>query len=259
MLITNQTAVDYWFGPMHLDAGVGQTLTLDDTTDTSLYLIDDDVADAVNTLYLSGMITVSSYNTPFPRPTGVPSLLHGDGSPQGKVYAPQGSLYMRRDNTGPSTALYVKTTVVTLNTGWYAISTVQAATYNGTVASPTGTSSSTQVMLGLAGSVTPAVTGSVLLIISGVWKNGSGASNGLTYSLYTGTGTAPANGAALTGTLRSAAPQATSPAANVNVPFSIQAIVTGLTLETAYWFDLAFSSTSGTNTISGVTVSAAEV
>ena len=56
--------------------------------------------------------------------------------PQGKVYAPQGSLYMRRDNAGPSTALYVKTTVVTVNTGWYAISTVQAATYNATAATP---------------------------------------------------------------------------------------------------------------------------
>jgi hypothetical protein len=122
MVITNQTNVDYWFGPMHLVAGVGQTLTIDDTTDTSIYLLDDAVADMVNTLYQSGMITVAPGSTPFPRPTGVPQVLHGDGSPQGLVYAPQGSLYLRRDTTGAPTAMYSKTTGVTFNTGWQSAS-----------------------------------------------------------------------------------------------------------------------------------------
>ena len=36
-----------------LAAGVGQTLTVDDTSATSLYLTDDGVADAINTLYAS--------------------------------------------------------------------------------------------------------------------------------------------------------------------------------------------------------------
>lgn len=116
MLITNLTGSDYWFGPMHLLPG--GTLALDDTSDTSLYLINDVVADAVNTLYQSNLISVSGANTPFPRPTGVPALLHGDGAPQGKVYGGQGSLFARRDNTGGQTALSVKTTGVTFNTGW---------------------------------------------------------------------------------------------------------------------------------------------
>jgi hypothetical protein len=92
-------------------------LTVDDTTATSLYLTDDHVADSINNLYNSGKITVSSAAAPFPRPTGVPSLLHGDGSPEGLVYAPQGSLYMRRDGTGVN-SLYIKTTGITVNTGW---------------------------------------------------------------------------------------------------------------------------------------------
>ncbi len=117
MIITNQTAVDYWFGPMHLPAGSGSTLNLDDTSDTSLYLIDDSVADQVNTLYQSALVLVTSNALPFPRPTGTPDVLHGVGSPQGLVYAPQGSLYLRRDNLAV-TALYVKTTGVTYNTGW---------------------------------------------------------------------------------------------------------------------------------------------
>jgi len=119
MIITNLTDTDYWFGPMRLAAN--GTLDLDDTLDTSLYLLNDEVADAVNTLYLSSNITVTGYATPFPRPTGTPSLLHGDGSPEGLVYAPQGSLYMRRDSTHPSTGLYTKTTGVTVNTGWFPV------------------------------------------------------------------------------------------------------------------------------------------
>lgn len=31
MLVTNQTTQDYWFAPLHLAAGVGQQLTVDDT------------------------------------------------------------------------------------------------------------------------------------------------------------------------------------------------------------------------------------
>jgi hypothetical protein len=123
MIITNLTDVDYWFGPMRLPGGSGQTLYLDDTSDTSLYLLSDEVADAVNTLLLSSNITVSSAAAPFPRPTGTPSLLHGDGSPEGLVYAPQGSLYMRRDSTLASTSLYTKTTGVTVNTGWISVVT----------------------------------------------------------------------------------------------------------------------------------------
>lgn len=114
MIVTNQTAQDYWFGPLHLLGGVGQQLTVDDTTATSLYLADDAVADALNNLYIAGKITVSSAAAPFPRPTGTPELLHGDGSPEGRAYAPQGSVFMRRDQAG----LYVKTTAVTVDTGW---------------------------------------------------------------------------------------------------------------------------------------------
>lgn len=125
MLVTNQTSSDIYFGPLHLGAGVGTQLTIDDTSATSLYLTDDSVADAVNNAYLAGRITVSNQAEPFPRPTGTPQLLHGDGDPEGLVYAPQGSLYMRRD-AGNASGLYVKTTGVTLSTGWQAY-TVAAA------------------------------------------------------------------------------------------------------------------------------------
>ncbi len=126
MIITNQTSVAYWFGPMQLPAGSGSTLNLGDTSDTSLYLVDDSVADMVNTLYQSALVLVTSNAAPFPRPTGVPRVEHGVGSPQGMVYAPQGSIYLRRDiavqsPASPVSSVYVKTTGVTFNTGWSAL------------------------------------------------------------------------------------------------------------------------------------------
>jgi microcystin-dependent protein len=133
MLVTNQTSDDYWFGPLHLNAGVGTTLTVDDTSSTSLYLTNDSVADALNNLYNSGKILVSGQAQPFPRPTGIPQLLHGDGSPEGRIFAPQGSTYMRRDNTGASSTLYVKTTGVTISTGWQAIATDAQAAPTGVI------------------------------------------------------------------------------------------------------------------------------
>jgi hypothetical protein len=96
MTITNQTVRDYTFGPYHLPAGSGQQITIDTTTSASLYLIDDAVADIVNQLYALGYITVSNQPTPFPRVTGVPAILHGDGNPEGIVFAPQASSSPRR-------------------------------------------------------------------------------------------------------------------------------------------------------------------
>jgi hypothetical protein len=117
MIVTNQTSSDIYFGPLHLGAGVGTQLTVDDTSATSLYLTSDAVADALNNAYNAGKVTVSSQAQPFPRPTGVPQILHGDGNPEGLVYASQGSIYMRRDATGGA-VLYAKTTGITLSTGW---------------------------------------------------------------------------------------------------------------------------------------------
>lgn len=118
MNVTNLTSQDYWFGPLHLPAS--GSLVVDDTTETSLYLTDDSVADALNNLYAAGLIGVTGAASPFPRPTGMPQVLHGDGSPEGVHYAPQGSLFMRRDGAD-ARHLYVKSTAATISTGWIAL------------------------------------------------------------------------------------------------------------------------------------------
>jgi hypothetical protein len=180
MLVTNQTAQDYWFGPLHLLGGVGQTLTVDDTTATSLYLTEDAVADAINNLYLAGKITVSSAAAPFPRPTGVPQLLHGDGSPEGLVFAPQGSMYMRRDGSGAN-SLYTKTTGVTLNTGWQNFTTAQTGpgtTYRKTTSKTVNTTTAETDLLNGEISIGASVLGTAgllrLTLIGLDFKNNSG-------------------------------------------------------------------------------------
>ena len=123
MTITNQTNNAYTFGPYQLPAGVGTgTVTIDTTTNASLYLTDDHFADIVNALYVAvpPLITVTNPPSPFPRVTGVPQILHGDGSPEGVVFASSGSAFMRRDNGGAASALYAKTTGPSLSTGWQA-------------------------------------------------------------------------------------------------------------------------------------------
>jgi microcystin-dependent protein len=146
MLVTNQTTQDIYFGPLHLPAGVGQQVTVDDSSDTSLYLSDDAVADAVNNAYNAGKITVSSQSLPFPRPTGTPQLVHGDGSPEGLVYAPRGSVYMRRD-AAITWVLYIKTTEVTQSTGWVAVDTTGASVPTGSISSFAGIAAPTGWLL----------------------------------------------------------------------------------------------------------------
>jgi hypothetical protein len=121
VIVTNQTTADIYFGPLHLGAGVGTMLTVDDTSDTSLYLTNDSVADALNNAYSSGNITVSGEAQPFPRPIGTPTILHGDGSPEGLVYASQGSVYLNRSAGSSINAIYTKTTGLHLSTGWVAM------------------------------------------------------------------------------------------------------------------------------------------
>jgi len=120
------------------------------------------------------------------------------------------------------------------------------------------------VMMGLAGTITPTRSGKVLVTISGDMDN-SGSGNAVTAQIRTGTGAAPTNGAALTGTTRSANIRAENPIVTLanplcRFPFSIQAYVSGLTLNTAVWLDLGVSAQGGGNArVRNLTVTAVEL
>ena len=128
---------------------------------------------------------------------------------------------------------------------------------------PTGTTNTVAlVMMGLGSTatVTPATSGKLLIIISGNIFN-NGINNGAKLRLMTGTGTAPTNGAALIGTAGGGIITITKAyAASALYPFSTQAIVTGLTVGTAVWIDLAVGAiTGGTGTVNNLSISVVEL
>lgn len=129
-------------------------------------------------------------------------------------------------------------------------------------ANPTGTASLVGVMMGLAGIITPNVTGVVLLVLTGNLTNASAtAGDGARARLRHGTGTAPANGDALTGTADGAAVDAVLPtAAALPIPFSLTARLTGLLVGTPYWLDISLAAlVAGTAEASNLALVAVEV
>lgn len=133
-------------------------------------------------------------------------------------------------------------------------------TTQSTPSTTASTASTTLVMLGVAGSITPKATGILLIIINGVGFNTT-AADGYKVQISFGTGTAPTNGAALTGTQAGGVVTCTrAQAASVHIPYSTNAIVTGLTIGTTYWIDLAYAAvTGGAATVSDVSLTVIEL
>lgn len=117
-----------------------------------------------------------------------------------------------------------------------------------TPGNPTGTANTGGLMMGLGTTIsyTPIKTGKVTLTITGSISQPS-ASQGAKVNARYGTGVAPANGAALAGTPVGNQPKVTNNAstAGLIVPFALKVYITGLTLGTAYWFDLALAAITG--------------
>lgn len=127
-------------------------------------------------------------------------------------------------------------------------------------------STSVYQMMGLAGSIQPATTGIIQVIISGTISAPAGttATLGMSYQISMGSGTAPGNNTTLTGT-QYGIPQSDENAATITAadyfrPFSVSCIVSGLSIGTAYWIDLAAKAlgASGDHTFSTVSVTAIE-
>lgn len=157
-------------------------------------------------------------------------------------------------NTGTGTAGQVLYSGgAAANPSWQTSPTTFAAPAN-----PTGTTSAGGVMMGLGSSctITPTITGRVRIMFQGSVASTSVATNNL--QLRTGTGAAPANGAALTGTQRSTTISATNSTASGAIPFNIYVLATGLTLSTALWFDLSLGTNAGTASVTSINCGAEE-
>jgi Periplasmic copper-binding protein (NosD) len=136
-----------------------------------------------------------------------------------------------------------------------------AASVSFAPANPTATASASLVMMGLGTTCTftPKGSGSVMATACGFWNTATASING-TLSARFGTGTAPANAAAVTGTRwGTGTADASINAARTQsgaVPFSFTQVITGLTAGTAYWFDL---TTSTTNAADSATITNVEM
>ena len=142
-----------------------------------------------------------------------------------------------------------------------------------TAAAPTGSADVTGLMQGLGASaplwtLTPRITGRVLILMSGsIGTAATAETAGVT--LYYGTGTAPANGAAITGTTIGTVLTFVTLTGMLRSPFAAHAIITGLavpsldskgqtTSATPVWFDAALKTSAGTATLTLLNLSAIE-
>jgi hypothetical protein len=133
------------------------------------------------------------------------------------------------------------------------------AYYQATPANPSGISSASAEMLGLAGAITPTRSGTILVMISGDATVINGATGKL--QLAYGTGSAPANAAAATGTVAGGlVVLKNTGSSSANFPWALHAIVAGLTVGTAYWLDVqATAVASNTITPENISISVVEI
>ncbi len=138
------------------------------------------------------------------------------------------------------------------------VSVTPAATIS-TPSNKTGNGTATFKMNGLACAITPVATGRVMFTITGSIGNGTTADSA-TWKLAYGTGSAPANADAATGTVVGAIGVFKALTGQLDAPFTSIGLATGLTLNTAVWFDLQIADiTGGTASATAVTCTAWEV
>jgi len=139
------------------------------------------------------------------------------------------------------------------------VMTNASATTVNTAAAPAATASLTPVMMACGGAITPVLSTRIEVTISGQMGNTT-LGDGATVQLRYGTGTAPVNGAAVTGTQAGISQTITSVTAGQGGGFSITAIISGLTVGQVLWLDAALAAvTGGSASISGVTICAEEI
>lgn len=151
----------------------------------------------------------------------------------------------------------IKQSGTNYDTAWKSFASLQTAQVN-----PAATSNTAGVMQGLAvgNTVTPTATGKVLVTIAGQISNATASKASFCQMRY-GTGTPPAGGSTtLGGTVVGAMAGLFGSAASQSAPFSLSAVVTGLTLATAYWFDLQlWTQSAGSAFLTAVTITATEI
>jgi hypothetical protein len=132
---------------------------------------------------------------------------------------------------------------------------------------PESATSTSGLMLGLGSSwkFTPKRTGTILVMVGGSITGNATAQSACTgnLTLYYGTGLAPSNGSAASGTDQGTSSQLSftnvaSTVTNMTYGMCVIALITGLTINTQYWFDFQVDIVAGWNTL-GVTASSGAI
>lgn len=127
-----------------------------------------------------------------------------------------------------------------------------------TPANPTGTTSLVGVHAGLAVLITPQRTGRILVIIQADGANNT-AADGAAAQIRFGTGAAPANGAALTGTADGPLESMTSAAIGATEAIALVTELEGLIVGTQTWLDISEAAvTGGTASFTSIIVTVIE-
>jgi hypothetical protein len=145
--------------------------------------------------------------------------------------------------------------------GGTGVATTPAAPASFTPANPATTASTTLVMMGLGSTVayTPRSSGLVLVMFSCSVATATAVAV-ITIGPRFGTGGAPANGVAVTGTRFGVVADITTQAPSTTAPDSVSAqAVLALTANTAYWVDLALATAVGADAATMTNVSIALV
>lgn len=119
-----------------------------------------------------------------------------------------------------------------------------AANYQSSILNPSAITSSSPLMAGLAGAITPTKSGNILIIITGRYTFSDTTGNTL-FTLKTGTGAAPTNNSGVAGTTQQTKSYAIPSGTTFESRFTMCYIVNGLTIGNTYWIDLALSATAG--------------
>jgi len=114
---------------------------------------------------------------------------------------------------------------------------------------PVSTSSSTAVMMGLGSSatITPKTTGRIQVNVTATVEitTAGAAGQPATVELRYSTGTAPANGVSVIGTLAAGPDQYNVPSSNTLQAVALNTIITGLSVNVATWLDLSLHAFTG--------------
>lgn len=147
-------------------------------------------------------------------------------------------------SAGTAGQVLTKNTATNYDYGWKTFASAQVLSG----ANPPAINGATAKMCGFGTAtygpflITPTVSGKVLVAIS-FWFLNDTASGSAVAAIRYGTGTAPVNGATQTGTGGSSIVKAgTGYTASQGTAVTLTYVVTGLTINTQYWFDLAINA-----------------